>query len=116
MEDPVGALVPGISLRAEGASSGPLAGLAFAAKDLFDVAGYRTGGGNPDRPRRRPVPGRNAWVTQALLDGGAALVGKTITDEVSLGIFGENTFHGTPTNSVAPERVPGGGSLDGRKR
>ncbi|MCK7491706.1 MAG: amidase family protein [Comamonadaceae bacterium] len=27
--------------------SGPLAGLTFAVKDLFDVAGYPTGGGNP---------------------------------------------------------------------
>ena len=30
-----------------GAAHGPLAGLTFAAKDIFDMAGYVTGGGNP---------------------------------------------------------------------
>lgn len=110
IEDPVGALVPGISLRIEGASSGPLAGLTFVAKDLFDVAGYPTGGGNPDWPEARPLPERNAWVVQTLLDNAAILVGKTITDEVSLGILGENAFHGTPTNTAAQGRVPGGSS------
>jgi len=37
-------------------------------------------------------------------------VGKTITDEVSLGILGENPFDGTPLNTKAPDRVPGGSS------
>ena len=47
---------------------------------------------------------------QTLLDAGASLIGKTITDEVSLGILGENPFDGTPHNSAAPDRVPGGSS------
>ena len=38
------------------------------------------------------------------------LIGKTITDEVSLGILGENPFEGTPINPRAPGRVPGGSS------
>lgn len=109
-EDRVGALVPGMPLRVEGAGSGPLAGLTFVAKDLFDVAGYATGGGNPDWSPHRSLPERNAWVVQVLLDNGATLVGKTITDEISLGILGENAFYGTPTNSAAPGRVPGGSS------
>jgi amidase len=45
-----------------------------------------------------------------LLDAGATLIGKTITDEVSLGILGENPFEGTPVNPRAPDRVPGGSS------
>jgi amidase len=45
-----------------------------------------------------------------LLNAGAALIGKTITDEVSLGILGENAFDGTPLNPKAPDRVPGGSS------
>ncbi len=102
--------VPGPPLRIAGAPSGPLAGLAFAAKDLFDVAGHPTGGGNPDWPRGRPVPARHAWAVQRLLDAGATLVGKTVTDEVSLGILGENPFDGTPLNPRAPDRVPGGSS------
>jgi amidase len=102
--------VPGTSVRIAGASSGPLAGLTFAAKDLFDVAGYPTGGGNPDWARQNPIPTRHAWAVKRLLDAGATLIGKTITDEVSLGILGENPFDGTPLNPKAPDRVPGGSS------
>ena len=109
-EEDVGAFVPGQRFRVEGRPDGPLAGLTFAAKDLFDVAGRPTGAGNPDWERVHPVPTRNAWAVQRLLDAGAALIGKTITDEVSLGIFGENAFYGTPSNVCAPDRVPGGSS------
>jgi len=101
--------VPGPPLRIAGAASGPLIGLTFAAKDLFDVAGHPTGGGNPDWARQ-PIPTRHAWAVQRLLDAGATLIGKTITDEVSLGILGENPFDGTPLNPKAPDRVPGGSS------
>jgi amidase len=102
--------VPGPPVRVAGAATGPLAGLTFAAKDLFDVAGHPTGGGNPDWARQNPVPTRHAWAVQRLLDAGATLIGKTITDEVSLGILGENPFDGTPLNPLAPEHVPGGSS------
>ncbi|MEM7407912.1 MAG: amidase [Pseudomonadota bacterium] len=100
--------VPGVDVRVEGAPEGPLHGLTFAAKDLFDVAGFPTGGGNPDW--RAPLPERHAWLVQTLLDAGATLIGKTITDEVSLGILGENAFYGTPVNPRAPGHVPGGSS------
>jgi len=102
--------VPGPQIRIEGRSGGPLAGLTFAAKDLFDVAGQPTGGGNHDWARWHPVPDKHAWAVQRLLDAGATLIGKTITDEVSLGILGENAFDGTPLNPKAPDRVPGGSS------
>jgi amidase len=110
MSDDIGAFVPGQQFRIEGRPGGALAGLTFAAKDLFDVAGHPTGGGNPDWARSHPVPTRHAWAVQTLLDAGASLIGKTITDEVSLGILGENPFEGTPTNPRAPGRVPGGSS------
>jgi len=110
MDDDFGAFVPGQRFRIEGAAGGPLAGLTFAAKDLFDVAGRPTGGGNPDWPKGRPIPRRHAWAVARLLDAGASLVGKTITDEVSLGILGENPFDGTARNPRAPGRVPGGSS------
>ena len=102
--------VPGTAVRIEGRSGGRLAGLTFAAKDLFDVAGHPTGGGNPDWARQNPLPTRHAWAVQTLLDAGATLIGKTITDEVSLGILGENAFEGTPLNPAAPGHVPGGSS------
>ena len=110
MPDDVNAFVPGTAVRIEGRPGGPLAGLTFAAKDLFDVAGHPTGGGNPDWARDRPLPARHAWAVETLLEAGATLIGKTITDEVSLGILGENPFHGTPLNPRAPDRVPGGSS------
>jgi amidase len=105
-----GPFVAGPPVRVAGAPRGPLAGLTFAAKDLFDIAGHPTGGGNPDWARDHPVPTRHAWAVQRLLDAGATLIGKTVTDEVSLGILGENPFDGTPLNPAAPDRVPGGSS------
>ena len=105
-----GPFVPGPAVRIAGAPSGSLAGLTFAAKDLFDVAGHPTGGGNPDWARQHPTPSKHAWAVQRLLDAGATLIGKTITDEVSLGILGENPFDGTPLNPTAPGHVPGGSS------
>jgi amidase len=102
--------VAGPPVRIEGAPRGPLAGLTFAAKDLFDVAGHPTGGGNPDWARQNAVPTRHAWAVQRLLEAGATLIGKTITDEISLGILGENPFDGTPLNPKAPDHVPGGSS------
>jgi amidase len=110
MHDPINAFVPGPRVSLEGAPRGPLRGMTFAAKDLFDVAGHPTGGGNHDWARVHPVPTRHAWAVQTLLDAGATLIGKTITDEVSLGILGENAFDGTPRNTRAPDRVPGGSS------
>src|SRR3954465_11945615 len=110
MSDDFGAFVPGQQFRIAGRAGGPLSGLTFAAKDLFDVALHPTGGGNPDWARTHSVPSRHAWAVETLLNAGASLIGKTITDEISLGILGENPFEGTPTNPRAPGRVPGGSS------
>jgi amidase len=96
--------------RMTGAVAGPLAGVTFAVKDLFDIAGHVTGGGNPDwLASHAPAP-RTAAVVQKLLAAGATVLGKTHTDELSRGIFGENAHYGTPINPRAPGRVPGGSS------
>jgi amidase len=108
--DEINAFVPGPRIYIQGRADRPLSDLTFAAKDLFDIAGHPTGGGNPDWARYRPVPTRHSWAVEQLLAAGATLVGKTITDEVSLGIVGENAFYGTPVNIRAPGRVPGGSS------
>lgn len=110
MHDRLGAFVPHVDIVLPGATSGPLAGLTFAAKDLFDVRGTITGSGNPDWERTHPPATQSAWVVDRLLAAGASLVGKTITDEISLGLLGINRFHGTPLNPAAPDRVPGGSS------
>ena len=108
--DDLNAFVAGPRCQVPGTPGGALDGLTFAVKDLIDVAGWPTGGGSPDWPGQRPIPARHASVVQALLGAGASVIGKTITDEVSLGILGENAHDGTPLNPAAPGRVPGGSS------
>ncbi len=93
-----------------GAASGPLSGLRFAAKDIFDVAGHLTGGGNPDWKATHDRAEHTAWAVQVLVNAGATMVGKTHTDELTRGLFGENAHYGTPVNPRAPGRVPGGSS------
>ena len=93
-----------------GKPDGPLAGMTFAAKDILDVAGHVTGGGNPDWKATHQPAEKTAWAVQVLVDAGATMVGKTITDELTRGIFGENAHYGTPINPRAPGRVPGGSS------
>jgi amidase len=89
---------------------GVLSGLTFAVKDLYDVAGTRTGAGNPDRLSEAPVAAEHAAPVEVLLDAGAELIGKTVTDELAFSLSGTNVHYGTPRNPVAPGRVPGGSS------
>jgi amidase len=105
-----GAFVPGPRARLAPTGSGPLDGLTFVAKDLLDVAGYVTGGGNPDWARRQKPAVTSAAAVDRLLRAGATLVGKTITDELAFSLEGENEHHGTPINPRAPDRLPGGSS------
>ncbi len=108
--DSLGAFVPGTELRLEGAAEGPLRGLEFAAKDIYDVAGHVSGCGNPDWARSHPPAESSAWAVEAWLAAGATLVGKTITDELAYSLNGQNAHYGTPTNVNAPGRIPGGSS------
>src|ERR687896_1917055 len=110
LEDPFNAFCKDSDAYLRGATEGPLSGLSFAAKDIFDVAGHVTGGGNPDWKATHGPAERTAWVVRVLVEAGATMVGKTITDEITRGIFGENAHYGTPVNPHAPGRVPGGSS------
>lgn len=93
-----------------GAASGPLAGLTVAIKDMFDIAGEKTGGGNPDWLAAQAPAKQNAALVQKLLDAGATLVGKTVCDEFFYSVAGVNAHYGTPLNPRAPGRIPGGSS------
>lgn len=108
--DTHGAFVTHGRFSVEGAPTGPLAGLTFAAKDLFDVAGHPTGAGNPRWLDTHDKPTRTASAVQRCLDAGARLTGKTLTDELAFSIIGANVHYGTPLNPAAPDRVPGGSS------
>ncbi|RZB63205.1 outer envelope protein 64, mitochondrial-like isoform X1 [Glycine soja] len=87
-----------------------LSALTFAIKDIFDVKGYVTGFGNPQWKKMHNEAGKTAIVITALLSNGATCVGKTVMDEFSFGISGENKFYGTPTNPQMPSSIPGGSS------
>jgi amidase len=68
-----GAFVPGPRTHVPGAAAGQLAGLSFAVKDLIDVAGVPTGGGNPDWPRFAPTPAMRRLPHQRVADGSLVL-------------------------------------------
>lgn len=87
-----------------------MAGLTFAVKDVFDIAGQRTGGGNPDWLESHPPAAATASAVRKLLDAGATLIGRTVTDELTFSLNGENQHYGTPVNPRAPGRIPGGSS------
>jgi amidase len=108
--DTFGAFLPGPPIEVAGAAEGPLAGLTFAVKDLYDVAGHVTGYGNPDWARTHSPAVSHATVVRQLLDAGASLRGKTKTVELAYGMTGENVWYGTPVNPAAPDRFPGGSS------
>lgn len=108
--DTAGAWVPHGHFVLPGAAVGPLAGLRFAAKDVFDVAGHPTGAGNPTWLATHPVPTLHSPIVQRLLDAGATLCGKLISDELAYSIHGHNLHYGMPLNSAAPDRIPGGSS------
>lgn len=91
-------------------NDGPLRGLRFAVKDLIDVAGFRTGCGNPTWLATHPPAIVSAVCVEQLLAAGAQCEGKTITDELAFSLLGENHHYGTPLNAAAPDRVPGGSS------
>ena len=105
-----GAFCPQGDFEIAGAPSGPLHGLTFATKDIFDIAGRVTGCGNPDWLASHAPAARNAPAVQKLLDAGAHMIGKTITDELAFSLNGQNFHYGTPRNAMTPDRIPGGSS------
>ncbi|MGO4530780.1 amidase [Paenibacillus sp. 2TAF8] len=90
--------------------AGPLSGLTFAVKDVFDIQGKTSGAGNPDWLRTHEPAESTAPALLILLENGANLEGTTQTDELMYSLNGENAHYGTPTNPLAPDRIPGGSS------
>ncbi len=87
----------------------PLAGMPFAVKDNFDVAGMPTTAGCPSFAY---VPERTAPVVQRLLDAGAILIGKTNMDQFATGLVGTRSPYGA-CSSVYDSRYISGGSSSG---
>ena len=108
---PLAAFVPhDLKAPISGAATGPLAGLTCAVKDMYDIAGYRTGGGSPDWLAAATEAASSAAAVRRVLDAGATIIGKTICDEFFFSVTGANAHYGTPANPRAPGRLPGGSS------
>lgn len=89
----------------------PLAGLAFSAKDLFDVAGQPTPAGSVVLANA-PAAGTDSTAVARLRAAGGALLGRTNMTEFAFSGVGVNPHHGTPSNAadMKTPRVPGGSS------
>jgi AtzE family amidohydrolase len=95
--------------RAAGRDPGPLAGVPFAAKNLFDVAGVITRAG-AKVTRNDPPAARDADAIAALEAQGAILIGATNMDEFAYGFVTENAHDGTTRNPHDRDRIAGGSS------
>jgi AtzE family amidohydrolase len=94
---------------AAGRPGGPLAGVPFAVKNLFDVEGVTTLAGSVIEAAKPPAAA-NAAAVERLVQAGAVLVGTTNMDEYAYGFTTENTHYGATRNPHDPERVAGGSS------
>ena len=92
-----------------GRDPGPLAGVPFAVKNLFDVAGVTTLAGSRIN-RERPPAERDAAAVAALRRAGAVLVGCLNMDEYAFGFTTENAHYGPTHNPHDPTRIAGGSS------
>ncbi|WP_173932388.1 amidase [Chelativorans sp. Marseille-P2723] len=108
--DPLNAILGYPESPVASAAQGPLAGATLAVKDNYDVAGYPTGGGNPDKEAESPIAVVTAPAIQSLLDAGARFIGKAQTDELTYSISGLNAHFPPPVNPRARERATGGSS------
>lgn len=108
--DPTHAFMPYPPVEVPFVQTGPLAGLTLGVKDIFDVAGYRTGCGSPVLLAQSDVKTEHNSAVALMLKAGARVVGKTHTEEIAWSLYGTNVHFGTPINPAAPDRVPGGSS------
>jgi len=94
---------------AAGHDLGPLHGIPYAAKDLFDVRGLPTAAGT--QLLEDNVAQSDATVVERLARAGMILLGKTNTVQFAYGGAGINHDHGTPHNPWhATHHLPGGSS------
>jgi AtzE family amidohydrolase len=95
--------------RAAGRDPGPLAGVPFAVKNLYDVANIATVAGSHIDLDRAPAS-RDAALVRRLAEHGAVLVGALNMDEYAYGFSTENSHYGATRNPHDPARIAGGSS------
>jgi len=94
---------------AAGRDPGPLAGVPYGVKDLFDVAGLPTVAGSKIGLERTPA-GADAVLVARLRAAGAVLLGVQVMDEYAYGFTTENAHHGNVHNPLDLDRSAGGSS------
>ena len=87
---------------------GPLEGIPYACKDLFDVEGIATTAGS--RVLADNIADRDAVAIARMNRAGAIYLGKNNLHEFAYGATGENTLYGTPPNPWDDSRLAGGSS------
>lgn len=95
--------------RARGEALPPLAGVPYAVKNLFDIAGEVTLAGakvNASNPPAR----HDARLVTRLRDAGAVLIGALNMDEHAYGFTTENSHYGACHNPHDVTRIAGGSS------
>ena len=94
---------------ADGRDPGPLAGVPYGVKDLFDVADLPTTAGSAIYADAPPAT-RDAEAVRRMRAAGAVLVATLNMDEFAYGFATINARHGTTRNPRDPERLAGGSS------
>ncbi len=95
--------------RARGERLGALAGVPFAVKNLFDVAGLPTRAGSKINRDRAPAQ-QDATLVSRLESADAALIGALNMGEYAYDFTGRNIHDGASRNPHDPERMTGGSS------
>ncbi|HBH66757.1 MAG TPA: Asp-tRNA(Asn)/Glu-tRNA(Gln) amidotransferase GatCAB subunit A, partial [Erwinia persicina] len=96
-------------LKHQNQSLPALAGIPYAVKNLFDVAGHTTLAGArlfSDRPAAQ----QDAWAVHKLASYGGLLSGMLNMDAYAYGFTTENTHYGATRNPHDPARIAGGSS------
>jgi len=96
------------SLR-QGRDPGPLAGVPFAVKNLFDIEGVITLAGSVIEASKPAAPANSALVSR-MEAAGAVLLGALNMDEYAYGFTTENSHYGPTRNPHDPARIAGGSS------
>lgn len=99
------------AMDARGDTGGPLAGVPFAVKNIFDVAGQVTRAGSAATSGNAPAT-RDAFAIRALEAAGAVLIAATNMDEFAYGFSGENA-HDRDTVNPRGKGLSAGGSSSG---
>jgi len=95
--------------RRGGKRLGPLAGVPFAVKNLFDIAGLATLAGSKINRQNQPAV-RDATLIERLEVAGGVLVGALNMGEYAYDFTGENIHYGPSRNPHDLKRMTGGSS------